>query len=219
MGNCFKQFNFNYNENSYNNKIKSIEEMLDFEKIIDVEKILNIEEISSNDKIIGDAEINKLDEKMNIAFHTLKMSNKYTVNYPNHEKRKTSSIYRKTHYELCHIKNLPCFICGKTKINNISLETHHFYCEKAAQKAIDWIQFGKFAKNCYNIQSGDYFGDKFDWNEVENNPDIFVDSVYNMIVLCKEHHISGRKGIHHVPFPNWILQKYPKNGFKFLEDE
>ena len=27
---------------------------------------------------------------------------------------------------------------------------------------------------------------------------------------------TGSKGIHHVPFPDWIVQKYPKNGFQFL---
>ena len=145
------------------------------------------------------------------------MSNHYIVNYPNHEKRKISSIYIKTHHELCHVKDFPCFICGKTqKINGISLETHHFYCEKAAENAIDWIAFGEFAKHTYNIQTGENIGQHFDWKEVEKNPDIFTDSPHNMIVLCKEHHISGSKGIHHVPFPDWILQKYPKNNFQFL---
>ena len=48
------------------------------------------------------------------------------------------------------------------------------------------------------------------------NPDIFVDSKYNMIVLCVEHHRSSNRGIHHVPFPEWILQRNAKNGFEFL---
>ena len=143
--------------------------------------------------------------------HQLHQSNHYIVNYPNHEKRKNSSIYTKTHHELCHVKDFPCFICGKTqKKNGISLETHHFYCEKAAENAIDWIAFGEFAKHTYNIQTGENIGQHFDWKEVEKNPDIFTDSPHNMIVLCKEHHISGSKGIHHVPFPEWILQNIPK---------
>jgi len=155
-----------------------------------------------------------------IPGHKLNQSNHYVVNYPDHIKRKDSSIYKKTHHQLCHIQDTPCFICGKTqKINKISLETHHFYCEKAAENAIDWQMFGIFANNCYNIQTGINIGNTFDWNEVEKNPDIFVDSVHNMIVLCKQHHISGSKGIHHVPFPDWILQKYPKNGFQFLDDK
>ena len=160
------------------------------------------------------------DESSNITIvpsHNRNMSNHYIVNYPDHEPRKDSSIYKKTHHELCHIKDTPCFICGKTHKNDgISLETHHFYCEKAGENAIDWEKFGEFAQKCYNIQTGEFIGNKFDWKEVANNPDTFVDSPYNMIVLCKEHHISSNRGIHHVPFPDWILQKYPKSGFQFL---
>ena len=174
----------------------------------------------------------------NLPKNTRKMSNHYTINYPIHEKRKDTSLYRRTRHELIYNRKLTCFICGKKNIKkkNIkekndekndeedekskeedeSLETHHFYCEKYAQTMIDWEKFGLFAKNCYNIQTGENIGANFDWQEVEKNPDIFVDSPYNMIVLCKQHHTSGNKGLHHVPFPDWILQKYPKNNFEFL---
>ena len=152
-----------------------------------------------------------------IQGHKLNRSTHYIVNYPDHVKRKDSAIYKRSHHELCHIRDTPCFICGKTKKkDNISLETHHFYCEKSAENAIDWQEFSKFATNCYNIQTGINIGNTFNWKEVELNPDIFIDSIHNMIVLCKEHHISGGKGIHHIPFPDWIIQKYPKNGFEFL---
>lgn len=143
---------------------------------------------------------------------TKKMSNHYTIHYPLHEKRKNSALYRRTRNELIYNRKLTCFICNK----NESLETHHFYCEKYAQTMIDWIKFGEFAKKCYNIQTGENIAANFNWNEVAKNPDIFVDSPYNMIVLCKQHHTSGNKGLHHVPFPDWILQKYPKNNFQFL---
>ena len=55
-----------------------------------------------------------------IPGHKLNQSNHYVVNYPDHIKRKDSSIYKKTHHQLCHIQDTPCFICGKTqKINKI----------------------------------------------------------------------------------------------------
>ena len=143
---------------------------------------------------------------------TKKMSNHYTIHYPFHEKRKDSALYRRTRNDLIHNKKLKCFICNGDEL----LETHHFYCEKYAQTMIDWKKFGEFANNCYNIQTGENIGANFDWDKVEKNPDIFVDSHHNMIVLCKQHHTSGNKGLHHVPFPDWILQKYPKNNFQFL---
>jgi len=153
-----------------------------------------------------------------LEFNTRKMSNHYTVNYPLHKKRTDSAIYRKTHHDLIHVKKLPCFICGKANDTNKHehLETHHFYCEKAAQNAIDWEKFGEFATHCYNIQTGENIGHHYDWKQVAQNPDIFVDSPHNMVVLCKQHHTSGNKGIHHVPFPEWILQKFGKDGFVFL---
>ncbi len=147
---------------------------------------------------------------------TKKMSNHYTIHYPLHGKRKPTALYRRTRHELIYNKKLTCFICNKKNDDNESLETHHFYCEKYAQTMIDWKKFGEFAKNCHNIQTGENIGETFNWDEVENNPDIFVDSPHNMVVLCKQHHTSGNKGLHHVPFPDWILQKYPKNNFEFL---
>jgi hypothetical protein len=168
-------------------------------------------------KIRNTEKENEIQEKQAIIpYIERKLSNHYSVRYPIHEKRKNSAIYNSTHHELIHVRNLPCFICGKHNSSSSPLETHHFYCEKSAQNAIDWRVFGEFANHCYNIQTGDCIGTRFVWTEVEKTPDIFVDSVYNMIVLCKEHHISGGRGIHHVPFPDWILQKYPKDGFEFL---
>jgi len=167
-----------------------------------------------NDDILDNQITISVNQKC-ITSNQRKMSSHYTVNYPNHERRKNSSIYNKTHHNLVKIKCIPCFICNKSEKEG-QLETHHFYCEKAAQNAIDWLKFGEFAKNCYNIQTGVNIGEHFNWKEVQKNPDIFVDSEYNMIVLCQEHHRSGNKGIHHVPFPDWILQKYPINNFDFL---
>jgi hypothetical protein len=146
---------------------------------------------------------------------TKNMSSHYTIHYPIHEERKTTSIFRKTRNELIIKRKLTCFICNKGNEDQ-PLEAHHFYCEKYAQTMIDWEKFGIFAKKCYNIQTGENIAANFDWNEVKQNPNIFVDSIYNMIVLCKQHHTSGNKGIHHVPFPDWILQKYPSDGFEFL---
>jgi hypothetical protein len=138
---------------------------------------------------------------------------KHKTHFPKHEPRKVSPIYRRTHLNM---KHMPCFICGKTnKKDNIHVETHHFYIEKAGENAIDWKVFGEFADKCYNIQTGESLA-QFDWSVVATNPDLFVDSEQNMIILCKQHHTSGKYGIHHVPFPDWILQKFPKDGFQFL---
>jgi hypothetical protein len=141
------------------------------------------------------------------------MSAHYAVHYPHHEVRKNTALYNKTHASM---KHLPCFICGKTnKKDGIHVETHHFYCEKAMQNCYDWKKFAEFATTCHHFQTGNLMGDLFDWNAVAENPDLFVDSTSNMIVLCKEHHTS-HLGIHHVPFPEFLAQKFAKDGFVVL---
>jgi hypothetical protein len=152
-----------------------------------------------------------------IPSHSRNISCHYTVVFPDHEERKSSTTYTHSRNEMIDELKLTCFICGCSKGNDdTSLEAHHFYIEHAGQNAIDWDKFGKFAKTCYNVQTGDYLGDKFNWDDVKKNPDLFVDSKYNMILLCKKHHTSGKFGIHHVPFPDWVLQKFAQDGFDFL---
>ena len=146
--------------------------------------------------------------------HVRNMSSHYTVHYPAHEPRKNSSTYTKTHKKL---KDMPCFICGKTnEKDDIHVETHHFYIEKAFQNTVDWAKFGEFAQTCYNFQTGQHLGSQFDWAEVAKDPDSFVDSPFNMVVLCKAHHTSGRFGIHHVPFSDWLAVKFAKEGIVVL---
>jgi len=147
---------------------------------------------------------------IDIPVELVEPGSRHRTHFPPHEPRKASATYTRTHRNL---KHLPCFICGV--INEKGQETHHFYIEKAAANAIDWKVFGEFADNTFNIQTGESLA-QFDWTAVALDPDLFVDSEQNMVVLCKQHHTSGSFGIHHVPFPDWILQKFPKDGFQFL---
>ncbi len=150
--------------------------------------------------------------------HEMRESESREVRYPDHPPRTESELYRRTHKHLTHELNLPCLVCGKRQPETVT-ETHHYYVEWAAMAAVDWIRFGELAQNFYNPQTGVNVGMAFDWTEVRKDPSIFVDSAYNMVVLCAEHHRSSTYGIHHVPVPEWLLQAYPLNGFQFLEPE
>ena len=116
-------------------------------------------------------------------FHSTREHVDLQVNYPDHEPRTESAEYRKTHHSLVNDMDIGCFICGKKASQGSKNETHHYFCEWSAMKAIDWA--GKFAQEAaymHNPQSGRCIGTKFDWKAVAENPTLFVDSKDNMVV-------------------------------------
>jgi len=145
-----------------------------------------------------------------VKAHDQKFTHSYVVSYPAHELRTTSPLFQRTRRTLRSKYN--CFICGTRD----KLEIHHFYIEHAAMFAIDWNKFGAFSMKHYNIQTNEFLGN-FNWKDVAKNPELFVDSSANMIVLCKKHH-TGCGGIHRIPFPIWILDKFSKKGQTFIKD-
>lgn len=174
-----------------------------------------------NNSLVEEKHVHKhkitLKTQIAIPTHSMSMTHKYVVHYPNHTPRTESHIYKKTHHTLCKEQDLPCWVCNKNqKKDKIITETHHFFIEKAAENAIDWMKFGEKAQYLYNPQTGLNIGSQFNWSDVSKNPTIFTDSCANMIVLCVQHHRGSGTGIHQAPFPDWILQAFAKDDFVFL---
>lgn len=140
------------------------------------------------------------------------------VKYPEHGKRISSSLYRKNRKELIIEEDIPCFICGISYSRGGSMEAHHFFVEWAATNAIDWKIFGEYADGFFaNPQTGESINSAgFDWDFVSENPEVFIDSRRNLLVLCQEHHRAPQVGIHCTPYPIWILQKWPTKNFIFI---
>ena len=130
--------------------------------------------------------------------HEVKDSFEIDVWYPYHEKRTSSSTFKRTVKKLIKEEDIPCWICGSKE----NRECHHFYIEWAYANAIDW--------NKVKIDHPD-----FDWSSFKESED-FIDSPYNMKVLCISHHRGKNHGIHRVPYPIWQVQKYIKDDFKMF---
>jgi hypothetical protein len=92
-------------------------------------------------------------------------------------------------------KQTPCFICGTLN----DLEAHHCHIEWAMTNAVDWDKMRELHPN-------------FDWSTFEKQED-FVDSEYNTMMLCEKHHRRKNHGIHNLPYPIWIMQKYKRDDF------
>lgn len=169
---------------------------------------------------------------------------KETINeveyYPDHPPRKESATFRETKRE-GHKLGLRCAISGQP-----NPEYHHLWIEWADADAVDWEVVRKVAIGevtelpvldphtdqptgetypveqtwCwYMTQVTTYFG--FDWKGFDPaKPELFVDSLHNMLPLVAKFHRSSTHGIHHRTGPTWQFQGFPrKDGFVFTPDE
>jgi hypothetical protein len=59
----------------------------------------------------------------------------------------------------------------------------------------------------------------FDWANFIHWMQFVDDMTVNGMLLCKAHHIGEDEGMHAMPFPIWIAQKYAKEGYQFSDTE
>jgi len=129
--------------------------------------------------------------------------------YPEHDPRKASSEYRRTHKHLVVTLDTPCWICGTRHSQGGAMETHHSELEWAAEKAFedDGQMLAKLVAD-------------FNAKIAASTPNAlreFLDSEGNMLVLCSLHHRGPQTGIHSITYPVWKLQRYQhQGGFEFV---
>lgn len=125
---------------------------------------------------------------------------------PGHEARTTTPLFTHSRDELIS-KGGKCFICGCTAAEVGPLEAHHHPIERCLAEMIDWGPDAQIRKDF----------PAFDWASFDPaNPYTFVDDMrVNGLLLCKAHHIGKDEGIHALPFPLWIAQKYGREGYQF----
>jgi len=133
--------------------------------------------------------------------HEVKSTDSWDEYYPDHVQRTESSLFRKTKHHLVHVLDTPCYICG-TKENR---ESHHKFIEWAFANAVDWDKVKEDHPD-------------FDWSTFKSAED-FVDSEYNALILCSKHHRAPNHGVHHMPYPNWLIQKYVRDDFILTPDQ
>lgn len=119
------------------------------------------------------------------------------IYYPDHAPRHESATFRRTKHHLIKVLDRPCWICGTRE----RLEVHHFHVEWADAEGVDWDKMRELHPD-------------FPWSTFKNAED-FVDSEYNMMVLCEKHHRGKDHGIHMLPYPIWIMQREALSAFQF----
>ena len=142
------------------------------------------------------------------------------VNIPEHEKREgASSLFRHSRDDLIEREGGRCWVCGMTaEETGHPLEAHHSPLERSFAEMID---FKRLSVDCKAGLWGPYAA-AFDWDSFLSQPDIylFVDDMrVNGLLLCKNHHTVGNEGIHTLPAPIFLAQRYGKEGYKFTDKE
>lgn len=152
------------------------------------------------------------------AAHSEKETLTVDVNIPEHDVRVTTPLFSHTRKLALEAAGGRCWVCGRTETESgHPLEAHHFPVERAFGELVDWDLFKRQAL------AGDY-GPRvqaFDWANF--NPahwETFVDDMRaNGLVLCKDHHIGKDEGIHTLPHPIWLVQRFAKEGYRFSSAE
>ncbi|MBB3258244.1 hypothetical protein F4827_003112 [Paraburkholderia bannensis] len=148
--------------------------------------------------------------------HTEKETLSVEVNIPGHAPRKTTALFERTRKELIEREGGRCFVCNATAgESGHPPEAHHHPIERSLAELIDWDRFKADAL-------AGVWGERiraFDWATFTSWEQFVDDMTVNGMLLCKAHHIGKDEGIHAMPFPLWIAQKYAKEGYQFSEVE
>ena len=139
-----------------------------------------------------------MDDNKHLNEHEFKESFELDCWYPDHAKRVESPLFERTKHHLIDVQNVPCWLCGSLEHR----EVHHFILEWAYADAVDFEKV-----------KADY--PTFDWASFKEPTD-FIDSAFNMRVLCEVCHRGKGRGIHCLPFPVWVVKRYLKDGFNMF---
>ena len=142
--------------------------------------------------------------------HEQKVTIGTDINLPDHEERVTTSKFTHTKKQLVDKVGGRCWVCGRTEEESgHPMEAHHYPIERSLAEGVDW-----------NIVRKDF--PEFDWKtfDEKNDPYFFVDDMtVNGLLLCKMHHTGVNAGIHFMPHPLWVIQRYLKEGYQYTSTE
>lgn len=135
-----------------------------------------------------------------------------SVNIPGHDPRVTTALFSRTRLTLIAREGGRCWICGRTQEESgHPLEAHHHPIERSFAEMVDWGPDSPVRRA----------HPEFDWSKFDPaDPYTFVDDMtVNGLLLCKDHHIGKDQGIHALPYPVWLAQRYGREGYRFSDVE
>lgn len=162
--------------------------------------------------------------------HDEKETLKVDVCIPQHDDRVTTPLFSHSRDALIAREGDRCWVCQRTPAESgHPNEGHHHPIERSMAELIDWTLFSADAKKGIwgaNAQAFDWdaffeMGAQHDGDQLGLPATVLVpkdiyayvdDMRVNGMLLCKDHHTVGDSGIHTMPFPLFIAQKYGRDG-------
>ena len=131
---------------------------------------------------------------------------------PGHSPRKATALFERSRKHLLERDGGRCWVCGCTaEETGHPIEAHHYPIERSFAEMIDWSEGSQIRKDFPSFGWG-----SFD----ESDPYTFVDDMNtNGRLLCKQHHTAKDEGVHDLPEPVWLAQRYGKEGYQFSSVE
>lgn len=174
--------------------------------------------------------------------HEEKNTFQVDVFIPGHEARTTTALFRKSRLHLIERDGGRCWVCGRNaEQSGHPIEAHHYPIERSFAEMIDWSPGSLIRREFPNFGWGSFdvgakwvdvpaiLADPNDRHDdgvparkgyVAADPYKFVDDMMtNGRLLCKAHHIGKDQGVHALPEPVWLAQRYGKEGYQFSEVE
>jgi hypothetical protein len=164
---------------------------------------------------------------------------KVDVFIPGHAPRVTTNLFKKSRLQLLERVDGRCWICQRTAAQTgHPIEAHHFPIERSFAEEVDFSpdalirkDFPDFDWETFSV--GATWQDVPAWSDPDSgeqvpatkwyrpaDPYLFVDDMrVNGRALCKEHHTGKNEGVHDLPEPVWIAQRYAMNGVRFSKIE
>jgi len=139
------------------------------------------------------------------------------VNIPGHAPRTETNLFERTRKALI-AREGGCWICGAKDSKESPLQSHHYPVERSLATAWDWP---RFIRDCKAGMWGPH-AQAFDWDTFDpvSDPYKFVDDqTVNGLLLCEAHHIGKDQGIHTMPHPLWVWQRYAPEGYRLSDVE
>jgi len=145
--------------------------------------------------------------------HSQTQTDRVTTYYPPHPPRVATNVYVKSHHQLTAVQNKPCWACGITykdcvrlaaELKGVAMETHHFWTEDAFTGEGGGLGGIYWARVMSDHADFDWKGSGFDVADPATYK-YFVDSVYNLQVLCSACHRAAK------PVPHWLAGKKDKS--------